>query len=439
MDHIKTLRHEIIKELQKQNYSLSMFSNLSGVNRGILSSTLNSDNPKPISINQLDRMGKALQKPQGWLYEIFIQELFGVRDNLNWRRIRALLLNCIEINQFDWIRYIVDMSLEKYEYIEKVFELAEELVHQEKLDAAMICYQSIVDNERYSHSERLAISYYRMYMINRDQNIEDDYQTAVLMQQYQKHLPDHLRLQALTHAAGTYYWVKNWILLEQCADELISLTNRILNKFPKTTYTDPYFHLDIPRPFVRYYGQSYLIKGTFYEHTGDYEKALEYAYRYYDLTHLRGISEESDYEIDKLYIYAQGNIYGMNLHMSKFEILDNYVDFLKQNPEEIVPGLLLILTVANRQNTNVDWIVKLFENQIDSFLTNKSKTYYASSAVDGYFVNMVYQLALYQSKQKKNYKQLQRTLKTFERSASRYNMKRTIDMTPLLTKLIQLP
>ncbi|WP_411344103.1 hypothetical protein ACE3MZ_21400 [Paenibacillus sp. WLX1005] len=315
MDHIKTLRHEIIKELQKRNYSLSVFSKLSGVNRGILSSTLNSDTPKPISINQLDRMGKALQKSRGWLYEIFIQELFCKPENLNWRRIRALLINCIELNHFEWIRHILDLTLEKYEYIEKVFELAEELVCKEQFDAAIICYQSIVNNERHSHSERLAVSYYRIYMINRDQNIEKDYQAAVLMQQYQKHLPDHLRLQALTHAAGTYYWVKNWTLLDQCADELIILTNRILNNFSKVPQTDPYFHLHIPRPFVRYYGQAYLIKGTFYEHTGDYEKALEYAYKYYDLKHLKGISEESDYEIDKLYIYAQGNIYGMHLHM----------------------------------------------------------------------------------------------------------------------------
>ncbi|WP_411344104.1 hypothetical protein ACE3MZ_21405 [Paenibacillus sp. WLX1005] len=123
----------------------------------------------------------------------------------------------------------------------------------------------------------------------------------------------------------------------------------------------------------------------------------------------------------------------------KFEILDNYVDFLKKNPEEIVPGLLLILTATNKHSMNVDWIVKLFAHQIDSFLMDSSNKHYASSAIDGYFVNMVYQLALYQSKQKKNYKQLKKTLKTFERSASRYNMKRTIDMTPLLTKLIQLP
>ncbi|MDQ1236042.1 transcriptional regulator with XRE-family HTH domain [Paenibacillus sp. SORGH_AS306] len=79
MKHRITLITELESEMHKQGYSLSHFSKVSGINRGILSATLNGNPPKLMSITQLDTMVKALGKPESWLYELFIEQCFSER------------------------------------------------------------------------------------------------------------------------------------------------------------------------------------------------------------------------------------------------------------------------------------------------------------------------------------------------------------------------
>ncbi|WIM39963.1 helix-turn-helix transcriptional regulator [Paenibacillus sp. PK4536] len=69
MSPLDTVRSHIEQELQDKKINLTQFEKISGINRGVLSATLNSNPPRSISINQLDRMAAALDRPEGWLYE----------------------------------------------------------------------------------------------------------------------------------------------------------------------------------------------------------------------------------------------------------------------------------------------------------------------------------------------------------------------------------
>lgn len=76
MKHTPTIRSTIETELKQRGYTFSSFSKISGINRGTFSTMLNSNPPKPISVRQMDLITKALGYPEGWLYELYIDECF---------------------------------------------------------------------------------------------------------------------------------------------------------------------------------------------------------------------------------------------------------------------------------------------------------------------------------------------------------------------------
>ncbi|WP_458121004.1 DNA-binding protein [Paenibacillus sp. Z6-24] len=434
MTELRTIRHELEKEIARQGYTLSSFSRLSGVNRGVLSATLNSTTPKPISINQLDQMSAALGKPEGWLYELFIEECFATEEKINWRRIRSLITRCVELQQEDLLERTLYLLLEAPSYTDELFQLAESLIPT-GAPLVMMLYKYIIKYERHSHSERLAISHYRLFGDIIGADVENSYVYALKIHDFIEYLPLPLQLQAWHRCANSYYWVQQWDKMEYCADQMIEITQRIYREYVDRKNRPPVLYIGTERSFAAYYGQALLIKGTFYEHTGNYAKALEYAHKYYDLSYLKGLDEEGQREIQKLRVFAEGNIYGMNMYLGHFDILDKYVDYLHTYPSEIIPGLLVILTVANKYEVNIDDVLDQFAPDIDSLL--QPNEHYREFALNAYYTNAIYQLALYQAKHKKPNQQLQHTLIHFESSLNKYNMKRTMDITSLLQEFIR--
>lgn len=87
MEHTPTIRSKIETELKQRGHTFSSFSKVSGINRGIFSTMLNSNPPKPISVRQMDLITKALGYPEGWLYELYIDECF-YEGKGHWKRIK---------------------------------------------------------------------------------------------------------------------------------------------------------------------------------------------------------------------------------------------------------------------------------------------------------------------------------------------------------------
>ena len=69
MAETATIRDELRQHLIRQNYTLEQFAEISGINRGTLSSILSLHSPRPISVGQLDRitegMGRVERKIRG--------------------------------------------------------------------------------------------------------------------------------------------------------------------------------------------------------------------------------------------------------------------------------------------------------------------------------------------------------------------------------------
>lgn len=126
MEHAPTIRSTIETELKQRGYTFSSFSKISGINRGTFSTMLNSNPPKPISVRQMDLITKALGYPEGWLYELYIDECFHEGKG-HWKRIKPFLLRCVELGRKECIQKVLSRLTEDLSYVSTVFEFAEEL------------------------------------------------------------------------------------------------------------------------------------------------------------------------------------------------------------------------------------------------------------------------------------------------------------------------
>lgn len=438
MSTLDTVRSRIEQELQNRQINLTQFEKISGINRGVLSATLNSNPPRSISINQLDRMAAALDRPEGWLYELYIEECF-IERKVNWRRIRALLLRCVELKRNVLIDHVLHLLMEDYRYVPYVFELAEELVLRGQLANSIPFYTCVIENERQQHAERLAISHYRLFRAQLSEDIERNKSAVTLFYPYRDRIPDQLRLDALLQMANVYYTVQEWNLMEQVTDELSVLVHRVYKEecTKMEAHGEDYVPLSTERHLVVYYGQSYLMKSIYMEHTGRYEEGLTFIKGYTDLSWFQGLDELGNTEISKLKIVATGNRFNLLLRLNHTEYLEEYTDFLKLYPFEQLPGLMSILKAANINNFSIDHLLNKFSSTSFHGIKFQRGYYKNEQTFNTMLTEFYYQLAIYQAKRGSSIEEFKNTLNTFDMSLRRYNMSRTMDYTSLLQHFIR--
>ena len=79
------------------------------------------------------------------------------------------------------------------------------------------------------------------------------------------------------------------------------------------------------------------------------------------------------------------------------------MDYIENNPLEILSGFITILQSANRYSFNIDYALNRFENQINLFNTNMQiKSGYNDQMLNSMYQEFYYELASYQIK-KRNY------------------------------------
>lgn len=448
MKHRITLITELESEMHKQGYSLSHFSKISGINRGILSATLNGNPPKIMSITQLDSMAKALGKPESWLYELFIEQCFSEENKANWRRVRALLLRCIELNRDDLIGDILNLLMEDPAHVAHVFNLAEELVEQNQTVVAMPFYECVIENERNYHSERLAISHYRLFRARISPIIENNLRLAMVIHPFRNRLPDHFRLEALLELANIYYTVQDWNMLITSADELNLLSNIIYKQECKRRKKNiansaPIF----TRPLVTYYAQSHLMKFVALEHMEKYDEARPYLKEFSDLSWFEGLDDLGKEHVEKFKIYARFNELNLELLTGHTDKLVDYFELLKAHPSEALPSLLIISKAANKYDMKIDHILAYFDdiiypNDILDYIHQARflRDHYQNIPIGiSRYINIYYQLALYQCNRNVYDEKLEKILLALETSVEKYNRGRIMDCLELFKKLREMP
>ncbi|MGM0715287.1 helix-turn-helix transcriptional regulator [Brevibacillus parabrevis] len=364
---LKSIRSEIHSNMRENGYTLSKLSELSGVNPGHLSEILNSNPPRAITIGQLDAMAMVFGQPPGWLYELYPEECIS-EDRISRPRLVPYLVRCAELGRQDCIEAVVSKLLEKPKSVSILFTVAEELFQNGKKASSVPFYQFVIETEKDSHSELFVISQYRLFRAVQGANAEDNWKAIIRFEPYRNRLSENLQLDALLQLANACYTLQKWKDVEKYADELRTLAIAVYqDQLRKKDIGKTEERLDTERHLVVYYGQSSLLKGIALTMQEEYEEAEKHVHEYTDLSWFELLDEIGYKEVKKFNVWGRANLYGLGLKKGNLILLSEYVDFLTEHPNEILPGMLTIIEAANQHGFCIDELLDHFSAHLSSF------------------------------------------------------------------------
>ncbi|WP_328802941.1 DNA-binding protein [Saccharibacillus alkalitolerans] len=352
----------------------------------------------------MEAITRAFGRPEGWMFDLYIEECF-YDGKPNRRRVEPFLIRCAELGRTDCIREVLSRLLEDLKHISMIFDIAETLFMSGKIQESLIFYECVVENEKYHHSERLAVSHYRIFRAAIGEDNEQNLRAALRFEPFCGKLPEHHRLDGLLQLTNVYYSLERWKTTEHYADELIEFSQSVYeNETLKRNKNKKYEPLMTERPLVKYYGQGYLVKGGMLEAQGHYKEAKRFIERYADLSWFEGLDEEGRNEVDKFKLFAEANLFNLEVLMGNFEYLDKYTIFLEEHPQEILPSLLTIIESANKHNFFIDQVIHKFSAYIghEENPPEIEQNYYGSTTINRILPNLFYELSIYYVK-KENY------------------------------------
>lgn len=353
----QSIRSTIEQYMLDHHINLSAFAKLSGVNRGMISKMLNGNPPESCSVTQLDLLTQAMDLQAGELYPLYVNE--SMSEQLHWRRAKPFLLRCAELHRLDCLEQMVELISEDQKHVSWLFTTAEELFELQYMDAAAILYESTVEIDQTKFSERLIMSYYRLFKIY-NSDPKRGFEAALQFIPYRIHLPEHYALDGLIMLADTYAIREDWEKVEKYADELRKLAKGIYRT--KGWQSESFKPL---RPLVYYYAQGYLYKAGSYEHRKMFKENKKWIAGYSDLSWFEGLDEAGRMVVNRFKVYAEGNYLINELKTGNLDKIPEYINFIKKHPSEILDGLINLIDTANNYKFFIDQELKKFSVDIE--------------------------------------------------------------------------
>ncbi|WP_179031100.1 DNA-binding protein [Paenibacillus kribbensis] len=186
---------------------------------------------------------------------------------------------------------------------------------------------------------------------------------------------------------------ENWKKVMETADILYQCVQRIYEErqyHKAMNLPIPYVQLE--RPLVYYFGLSHQMCGMAYQHQGAYEQARECIYKYAELGWMEDLEEEGMLVVEEFRFLAKNNLYAVDILSGNIELVEEYVAFLQDHPEEILPGLNTILQAALMYHLDVGDTLHTLAEQIDEFES------YEDVENVSYYYSYCYHLAMYYRK-----------------------------------------
>lgn len=386
-----TILTEITKHMKDHDLILSDLARKAEMNPGTMSSIINGN--RTLSVDQLDRITKAMGLPVGYYYERYVSE-YLTEANPNWRRMSPFIHNCAKLNKLDCIHDVVNLLMDKLGYSESLFELAEELFREGLYEAATILYENVALSEKKQYSERLAMCQYRLFQTRQGDDQEKNYDAVVQFETYVERLDEADQLDALRDLVNTCRSLRKWNKANNFATALgnkAEIQYKIDQQHTKSGQTKKPFY----PPFV-YWAFSHLIRAEICDANKDYETALQHIQKYADLSWVEEKDETTLKWKNQFKEWADANTYVNRLMSGDVSVLSDYVAYFSSKKDEILPAIDNIIEVANRYNINVDHILALFEVEIQSFLSEQNRVgVYTQQIIQERFTHFSSELAKY--------------------------------------------
>ncbi|MCC3379677.1 DNA-binding protein [Paenibacillus farraposensis] len=185
------------------------------------------------------------------------------------------------------------------------------------------------------------------------------------------------------------YTHNDWDEANKVADYLHTLAESLYHTQLRNAADGKHETLDTKRPLVFYYAYSYLAKSICYQNKGQYEEARDYIMKYGEMGWFMGLDQSGHEEVERFRFLAKANLYTIELLSGKRELLSEYVQFLYDNDEEVLPGLVGIAEAANLNHWDIDELLNDFAYDIEIFEG------YEDRGNRVYYLKLVNQLAIY--------------------------------------------
>lgn len=355
MESATTIRDHLETYLKRERMSISLFSELSGINSGTLSNILNKN--RPISMQQLDRITGAMQLDEGHYYELYIEECF-VHSTPDWRRLGPFLHRCAELDKLNCIEEVIRLMMDNLSYIPLLFDVAEEFYRGGKFKAAVLLYETIAESEKMQHSERLALCQYRLFKLGLGKDRQKNLIIASRFEYYVDRLDERYQLDALNELINAFGALHRWMKVQELSEKLKvkAKVHYELNGRNKQEETK--------KPIIFYILYSDLAAGSAFYHLKEYDRALDFVSRYADHSWVKQPDEEERIVMHQFQEWAEGNRYVYQLMAGRFEVLPDYVGYISNKENEVFPALCDIVTAANRYDMNIDFVLEKFKSHL---------------------------------------------------------------------------
>ncbi|SEU12582.1 helix-turn-helix transcriptional regulator [Paenibacillus sp. NFR01] len=391
-----TLRTVIERHLVGTGHTLASFAKQSGQNRGSLSAILHGNPPKPISLAQLDAITAALGLGDGELYPLYPDECFSER-RISRRRIEPFLIRCAEIGQSACVESCIERMMEYPRALDILFAVGEKLFFQEKTREAGIFYARIALNDADFHSERLAVSQYRLFRMRRSANdMEEKLCAVIAFEPFRRRLPEELQLDGLLELIETCSALQRWGDAERYAGELEALALGIARELSMRRKADS----DAGRPksehpLIHYAIQAHMRKGTALVRQGKYAEARGFAAGYPEIGSFGELNERERLLVEECLAYSKGYQYALELLLGDTSLLSEVLEYMERHPRRVIPGLVFVLTAANGNGFSVDHVLQRFAGRIAEYVQTRD------TALHGLAFRLLDELATYLMNQEK--------------------------------------
>ncbi|MGZ7444780.1 helix-turn-helix domain-containing protein [Paenibacillus sp. TH7-28] len=349
------IRSQLEAYLKNKGITLNQFSELTQINSGTLSGIINGH--RPIAMQQLDRITTGMGLPEGYFYEMYIDECF-FQASPDWRRLGPFLQRCAELNKLDCIEQSVRLMMDNLAYIPLLFNLAEQFFHENKWKAAAILYESIAESEQKQHSERLALCQYRLFTLGLSKDRNQNLLLALQFEHFVDRLDEPYQLDGLNDLINVFAALHRWNKVKELAEKL---KVRAIVYYEMNGKKKP---AEMKKQIIFYVMYAYLELGEAHFYLGDYVNALHYVSLYTDYNWVKNPSEDEKVMIHQFQEWAEGNRYLYQLMSGNVEILPEYLEYISTRENEVFQALCEIVIAANKFDINIDFVLEQYESYL---------------------------------------------------------------------------
>ncbi|MDR9748176.1 hypothetical protein [Paenibacillus taichungensis] len=118
----------------------------------------------------------------------------------------------------------------------------------------------------------------------------------------------------------------------------------------------PYIHTE--RPLIYYHGFSLQMRGMAHQKMRQVDQARACINRYVELAWIEELDEAGMQVVQEFRHRAQVNRYALEIEVGHAELLEEYVNFLLEHPDECIAGLRTIVEAAVRYRWQIDQVLQ---------------------------------------------------------------------------------